>query len=101
MPLATVARSVSLPVVRTGPRHATFDAEPKAEGLRSPESFFRDIAYVTLKVTNGCNLKCSYCNVEADHPSTPKMSIETFKRVADLLVENSPYPQVGLEFHGG
>lgn len=68
---------------------------------QAPEAFFRNIRYVTLKVTNGCNLKCSYCNVDADLPSTPRMSMETFKRVADLLIKNSIHKDVGLEFHGG
>jgi MoaA/NifB/PqqE/SkfB family radical SAM enzyme len=67
----------------------------------SPEQFFRTIGYVTLKVTNGCNLKCSYCNVDADLPSTPRMSAETFRRVATLLIENSQVQKLGLEFHGG
>ena len=66
-----------------------------------PEEFFKNIRYVTMKVTNGCNLKCSYCNVDADLPSTPKMSMETFKRIADLLIKNSTSNEVGLEFHGG
>lgn len=70
-------------------------------GTLSPERFFRNIRYVTLKVTQGCNLKCSYCNVDADLPTTPKMSIGTFRRVADLLIRNSRSPSVGLEFHGG
>ena len=65
------------------------------------EQFFGPISYVTLKITNGCNLKCSYCNVEADLPSTPRMSIETFKRVATLLIENARGTDLGLEFHGG
>ncbi len=63
--------------------------------------FFRGINYVTLKTTNGCNLSCSYCNVEALTPKTPKMSIELVKQVAKLLIENSQSPYVGLEFHGG
>jgi len=65
------------------------------------DEFFQNIRYVTLKVTDGCNLKCSYCNVEADLPTTPRMSMEVFKRVADLLFRNSRSPRVGLEFHGG
>lgn len=73
----------------------------KDAGWMSPEEFFRTIRYVTLKVTNGCNLKCSYCNVEADLPSTPRLSIERFKRIADLLITNSTSPFVMLEFHGG
>ena len=67
----------------------------------TPEQFFSMINYVTLKVTNGCNLKCGYCNVEADHPSTPKMSMELFKRIADLYIPNTKAPYGGLEFHGG
>ena len=69
--------------------------------VTTPEDYFRNIRYVTLKVTNGCNLKCSYCNVDADVPSTPRMSIETFQRCADLLIENSEFPFLVLEFHGG
>jgi uncharacterized protein len=67
----------------------------------SPEEFFQRIGYVTLKLTNGCNLHCSYCNVEALTPQTPRMSLERFKRVARLLLANSRQPRVGLEFHGG
>src|SRR6185369_12867877 len=65
------------------------------------EQFFRRIGYVTLKLTRGCNLHCSYCNVEALTPKTPKMSLERFQQVARLLVAHSTRPHVGLEFHGG
>jgi uncharacterized protein len=63
--------------------------------------FFQRIGYVTLKVTNGCNLHCTYCNVEALTPKTPRMSLERFKQVAELLLANSTQHRVGLEFHGG
>lgn len=65
------------------------------------EQLFQPIRYVTLKLTNGCNLSCDYCNVEAVTPRTPKMSMERFRRVATLLIENSRSAHVGLEFHGG
>lgn len=65
------------------------------------EEFFKNIKYVTLKVTNGCNLQCTYCNVEADRPSTPRMSLDVFRRIVDVYVPNSRVPFVGLEFHGG
>jgi uncharacterized protein len=65
------------------------------------EDFFRQIGYVTLKLTNGCNLRCSYCNVEAVTPRTPRMSMERFKQVAQLLLTHSRHSRVGLEFHGG
>lgn len=90
------ATSFSLPVI-----DASRPVELPDTGDIAPELFFRDIGYVTLKLTNGCNLKCSYCNVEPDHPSTPRMSIQTFKRIADLLITNSYQQQLGLEFHGG
>lgn len=77
-------------------------AQPSLDRSKIPqEEFFQSIRYVTLKLTNGCNLKCTYCNVEADLPTTPKMKIETFKKVARLLIENSRFPNLGLEFHGG
>ena len=63
--------------------------------------FFQRIGYVTLKLTNGCNLACAYCNVEAVTPQTPKMSLQTFKLAARYLLENSASRKVGLEFHGG
>lgn len=78
------------------------DPAARAEaGWISPAEFFRTIRYVTLKVTNGCNLKCSYCNVEADLPSTPRLSMERYKQIARLLIENSREKMVALEFHGG
>lgn len=82
-------------------RRATRPENQNRTSWMPPEQFFGPIGYVTLKITNGCNLKCSYCNVDADLPSTPRMSIETFKRVATLLIENSRATELGLEFHGG
>ena len=82
-------------------RQAVRPEARKDTGWMSPEEFFRTIRYVTLKVTNGCNLKCSYCNVEADLPSTPRLSMERYRRIAELLIENSTASEVMLEFHGG
>src|SRR5262249_38482899 len=65
------------------------------------DQFFQRIGYVTLKLTNGCKLHCSHCNVEALTPQTPRMSLARFKQVAGLLLANARQPQVGLEFHGG
>jgi sulfatase maturation enzyme AslB (radical SAM superfamily) len=63
--------------------------------------FFQRIGSVTLKVTNGCNLHCAYCNVEALTPKTPRVSMQRFKQVAELLITNARQPQLTLEFHGG
>jgi uncharacterized protein len=78
----------------------TVAIQPTATHL-PPAEYFRGVRYVTLKLTNGCNLKCAYCNVEADSPSVPKMRLATFEKVARLLIENSVFPMLGLEFHGG
>src|SRR5947209_20507537 len=98
MPLASPSR-VELSLLGAPPAPATSAA--RGERLLKLEEFFRRIGYVTLKLTNGCNLHCPYCNVEALTPPTPRMSMERFKQVAHLLLENSRTPDVGLESHGG
>ncbi len=76
--------------------------EPEPEGERIPlERFFERIACITMKLTLGCNLHCSYCNTETASPKTPKMSIDLWKQVARLLIENSKERHVSIEFHGG
>jgi uncharacterized protein len=65
------------------------------------EEFFRPISSITMKLTQGCNLKCTYCNTETVTPRTPMMAIDLYKRVATLVLENSESPYIGLEFHGG
>ena len=87
--LPILERTAASPRTQTGPRSISL------------EEFFQRIGYVTLKLTPGCNLKCAYCNVEALTPKTPRMSMERFKQIARLLLENSQRPSVGLEFHGG
>src|SRR5947209_20169372 len=100
MSLAPLARR-ELPL-RAAPALQSSSLPLGADGpLLKLDAFFRRISYVTLKLTNGCNLHCSYCNVEALTPQTPRMSIERFRQVARLLVANSQSPSVGLEFHGG
>src|SRR5262245_4803772 len=95
-----------LPLVGESPRKAR-RAEPlRQDSNQGPRTaplaeFFEGIGYVTLKLTPGCNLKCTYCNVEALTPKTPRMPMDRFKRIADLLLKNSESPHVGLEFHGG
>ena len=99
MPVAPPVR-LELPLREAPPSRSTRSREP-GEARLTLDEFFRRIRYVTLKLTNGCNLHCSYCNVEALTPQTPRMSMERFRQVARLLVANSESPYVGLEFHGG
>src|SRR5947209_835461 len=100
MSLAPLARR-ELPL-RAAPALQSSSLPLGADGpLLKLEDFFQRISYVTLKLTNGCNLHCSYCNVEALTPQTPRMSMERFRQVARLLLVHSQSPSVGLEFHGG
>jgi uncharacterized protein len=71
-------------------------------GERIPlERFFERISVITMKLTLGCNLHCSYCNTETFSPKTPRMTIDLWKQVARLLIENSSERHVSIEFHGG
>src|SRR5437868_14435524 len=100
MSLAPLARR-ELPL-RAAPAPQSSSLPLGADGpLLKLDDFFRRISYVTLKVTNGCNLHCAYCNVEALTPQTPRMSLERFKQVAELLIVHSRQPSLTLEFHGG
>jgi uncharacterized protein len=75
---------------------------PQTDGERIPlEHFFERIAVITMKLTLGCNLHCGYCNTETASPRTPRMSLDLWKQVARLLIENSREQQVSIEFHGG
>jgi uncharacterized protein len=89
---------IQLPIVELGD---SSQGQPPSGSCVSLEEFFQGIGYVTLKVTTGCNLNCTYCNVDALSPHAPRMSIERFKQVAELLLANSRQQRVGLEFHGG
>jgi len=65
------------------------------------EAFFEPIVYVTAKVTHGCNLKCEYCKVDSLSRTSTKMSLETAKKAARLLIENSSFPSLWFNMHGG
>jgi uncharacterized protein len=65
------------------------------------ESFFEPIVYVTAKVTHGCNQKCKYCKVDSLSKAAMKMSLETAKRAARLLIENSTFSSLWFNMHGG
>jgi uncharacterized protein len=65
------------------------------------ERFFEPFVYVTAKVTHGCNLKCKYCKVDSLSKTSKKMSLKTAKKAARLLIENSSFPSVWFNMHGG
>lgn len=64
------------------------------------ETLFQSIQYVTLLVTEGCNLSCDYCKVSAS-ATFHRMPIEIAKRTVQLLVENSYARNVSVNLHGG
>jgi uncharacterized protein len=98
---STFRRELNVLTEAAPPRVDVAVSPDRPRRLIPMEEFFQRIGYVTLKVTRGCNLSCSYCNVEAETPRTPRMALSTYMRVADLLVGSSGQHHVGLEFHGG
>src|SRR3990170_1705572 len=74
-----------------------------ARNLVPAGELFRRTNYVTLKVTYGCNLRCTYCNAETIPAGgrVPLMTIERFRKIVDTVAKSSMMPMLGLEFHGG
>lgn len=60
----------------------------------------RPSIFVVLKVTEACNMGCSYCSAEKDLTKVPLLTAEVGKRVIDALVELG-LPSYSLCFHGG
>jgi len=59
-------------------------------------------ALLSLKTTNGCNLRCAYCDVEADPSKRAFMPPAIAKRVADVWLPCVPSSvELMLVFHGG
>lgn len=58
--------------------------------------------YIIFKITESCNLKCSYCSAQAvDVWQGNSMPLETFKKTTDFFVENTQQSTVNFVFHGG
>jgi uncharacterized protein len=96
--------SLSLDLIPSGAGGccSTSEAVSESDGERiSLERFFEPINTITMKLTLGCNLHCSYCNTETFSPRTPRMSMALWKQVSHLLIENSRDSHVSMEFHGG
>ena len=63
------------------------------------EPFESHIEALALYVTTACNLRCSYCFV--DHTSPSHMSLDTAKKAADYLVDQTNGNRCWLGFFGG
>ena len=69
--------------------------------LPSVGEFFNRVNFVAARVTDACNIQCSYCNAEAGCSTSPKMPIATFRRFCDGYIPSSQFKQITIEFHGG
>lgn len=65
------------------------------------ERFFKSVSNVSMLLTDCCNLKCSYCFIDCTPANDTRMSLDTAKEIARLLITNSQYPQVALHLYGG
>lgn len=65
------------------------------------ERFFTSVSNVSMLLTDRCNLRCSYCFIDCTPANDSRMSLDTAKEIARLLIENSQYPQVALHLYGG
>ncbi|WP_367620819.1 radical SAM protein [Geomonas diazotrophica] len=70
-------------------------------GNATLERLFRKISNVSMLLTDRCNLRCSYCFIDCTPANDSRMSLDTAKEIARLLVANSQYPQVVLHLYGG
>ena len=85
----------------------------RASKLRHEETpwlfyhYQRNIAKVTLQVTQNCNLRCSYCVYSNDSynqrsHSGKRMSLKTAKQSIDFLLKHSiDVEKVNVSFYGG
>lgn len=61
---------------------------------------------MTIQLTQGCNLKCSYCPYNGSYEnrsySNKKISLETIKKGIDFFLSHSRYTeQIAISFYGG
>ncbi len=68
----------------------------------------RKVSKITLQVTQGCNLRCSYCiysdlnNEKQRTHSSKRMNLETARKAVDFLAEHSiDNEEVNISFYGG
>jgi uncharacterized protein len=59
------------------------------------------VDYILVHVTHGCNIKCTYCYINANDNSEEKMHIETYKNAIKSLLDNTQKRKINLVFHGG
>lgn len=63
--------------------------------------FLSEAYYVVLKLTEQCNLRCSYCYVPDKDQATELMNMDIFKTFCEKLAAESRYDWIRLLYHGG
>ncbi|NET28346.1 radical SAM/SPASM domain-containing protein [Okeania sp. SIO1I7] len=61
---------------------------------------FQEISNLIVKVTNRCNLNCSYC-YENIVQKGQDMDLKTFKNLVDKVMKNSVQNRINFILHGG
>jgi len=85
---------------------------PEIKEIKHPQTdameyhLTRNIQKLTLQVTQGCNLRCSYCAYSGDYNTrghaSKRMSFETAKKAIDYVMEHSiDAKMVSFGFYGG
>lgn len=65
------------------------------------QDFFGASNFLVAKLTDYCNLKCTYCHQDALTGKPILMPMETFKNAVRLVLIPSKAPRVNVQFHGG
>lgn len=77
----------------------TNDKRAFAPALPVIDTRFSDVRSVIVKVTTRCNLDCSYCFEHITKGAD--MELDTFRRLARLVISNSSSNHLRFIFHGG
>jgi len=65
------------------------------------DEFFSNANFLVSKMTDYCNLACTYCHQDALTGKPVLMPTETFKNAVRLILKPSTAPVVYVQFHGG
>lgn len=83
---------MSLPIPTT--LHDSAPSQPAVE-------FFDQASFLVIKITDYCNLKCTYCHQDALTGKPILIPVETVKNAIRLILGSSQSPKVTIQFHGG
>ncbi|MEZ4741659.1 MAG: radical SAM protein [Bdellovibrionota bacterium] len=68
---------------------------------KEAREFFSKANFLVIKLTDYCNLRCTYCHQDALNGKAVLMSLDTFKNAVRLMLSNTTAKQVNIQFHGG